>query len=91
MTETRHERNVPKAVGAVMVALPGLALRLLMSYGRLKRSSRKASEAFVQGLERDGVPPHLARRLGESYRSDLSIRRLVAGRNSHVLDRIRPL
>lgn len=90
MTETKHERNMPKTVGAIMMAVPGLALSLLAVYLRLKRSSRKASKAFVQGLERDGVPPQLAKKLGESYRSDLSIRRLIAGRNTHILDRIRP-
>lgn len=77
MTEQERRTDIPKLVATAMTAAPALALRLGVTYLKLKRRSRKMSRAFQARLEKDGVPPDLARKLGEEYGSELSIRKFL--------------
>jgi len=77
MTEREKGADIPKLVATAMATAPTLVLRLGFTYLRMKRRSRKVSKAFQTRLERDGVPPDLARKLGEEYGSELSIRKFL--------------
>ncbi len=71
--------DIPKIVATVGVKIPGLMLRFGVAYLRMKRDSNRASKRFTSRLEREGLPPELAKKLGESYGSELSIRKLLSG------------
>lgn len=77
MTEDEQRPNIPKMMGAIGTKVPLLVVRLGVSYLRLKRNANRASRIFVTELERGGMPSEEARRLGESYASDISIRRFL--------------
>lgn len=77
MTEVEGRGDIPRLVATAMTAAPALTLRLGLCYLRMKRNSRRASRAFREKLERDGVPPDLARRLEAEYGSELSVRKLL--------------
>lgn len=75
MTERERKPDIPKMVATVGVRIPVLTVRLGVSYLRLKRKARKASDEFARQLEHEGVPHALARELGDAYGSELSLRK----------------
>jgi len=77
MTESARRPEIPRLVGAVGARAPGIVIRLGVSYLKHKKGSQKATRIFVRSLEENGVPPHLARSLGEAYGSELSVRKLI--------------
>lgn len=89
MTERQDKPDIPKIVATVGTTAPALVMRLGVSYLRMKRSARKASRTFVTELERDGIPPELARRLGEEYGSELSLRKLLDTRGGAIFQGLR--
>ncbi len=88
MTDSARRADVPRLVGAVGARAPGIVIRLGFSYLRHKKSSQKATKMFVRSLEENGVPPHLARSLGEMYGSELSVRKLIDGGGPSLLKKI---
>lgn len=89
MTESARRTDIPKLVGTVGARAPGIVIRLGFSYLRHKKGSQKATKTFVRSLEENGVPPHLAMKLGEAYGSELSVRKLVDSRCPTFLRKIR--
>ncbi|MBE0517661.1 MAG: hypothetical protein IH630_00340 [Thermoplasmata archaeon] len=90
MTETGDERkDLPRIIGAVGVHIPGLVFRLGITYLKLKRNSNRASKQFTSRLEREGVPPELAKSLGEAYGSELSIRKVLSGKGISIVKNIK--
>lgn len=75
MSDPRED--LPKTVAAVMVNAPSLVLRTGLALLRLKRRARKNAKSVLKGMLENGLPEDLARRLAQSYETDLSIRRLV--------------
>jgi hypothetical protein len=89
MTESVRRTDIPKLVGTVGARAPGIVIRLGFSYLRHRKGSQKATRTFVRSLEENGVPPHLATRLGEAYGSELSIRKLIDSGGPPFLRKIR--
>ncbi len=77
MTEAEQKTDLPKVVAAIGTKIPLLTIRLGVSYLRLKGRANRASKAFVTELERGGMPPLEAKRLGQTYASDISIRKFL--------------
>lgn len=84
MTTTRTEADrdderpdIPKLVAMGIAYGTGAGLKVGFDYLRLKRKARKASATFVRELERGGVPPELARELGEEYGSEVRVRSIM--------------
>lgn len=77
MTEDEQRSDVPKIMATIGVKFPALAVRLGVSYLRLKRGRNRAEKVFVTELQRSGMPSEDARRLGAAYASDVSIRRFM--------------
>ena len=77
MTEGESRPDIPKFVAALGTRVPMLAIRLGVSYLRLKGRANKASKAFVSELERGGMPSEHAKRLGAAYASDVSLRKFM--------------
>jgi hypothetical protein len=90
MAERARERDIPETVAVILIAVPRLVLGVGVAYLRMKRGSKRASREFVRSLEAQGMPPEMARRLGESYRSDLSIRKLFGSGGLHFKGMVRP-
>ncbi|GEM_PF-1729485 len=90
MTDRDERTDILKLVGTVGTQAPALVLKLGLSYLRMKRTARKASQTFVRELERDGMPSELARRLGEEYGSEISIRKLLGSGGGAILQGLRP-
>ena len=88
MTDSVRRGDVPRLVGAVGARAPGIVIRLGLSYLKHKKGSQKATRTFVRSLEENGVPPHLAMRLGEAYGSELSVRKLIDSGDSSLLRKI---
>lgn len=89
MTEDEQRPDIPKMMGAIGTTAPLLVVRLGVSYLRLKRRANKASRTFVTELERSGVPTDLARKLGSSYESDISIRKFLERNGGGAIQGIR--
>lgn len=77
MTENAQRPDIPKIMATVGVKIPMLAVRLGVSYLRLKRRANKASKTFVAELESGGMPSDYARKLGQAYGSDISVRKFL--------------
>ena len=76
--EDHKERpDIPRIVAMGIAYGTSVGLRVGFDYLRLKRKARKASATFVRELERGGVPPELARELGEEYGSEVRVRSLM--------------
>ncbi|MCJ2512331.1 MAG: hypothetical protein LN409_03130 [Candidatus Thermoplasmatota archaeon] len=88
MTDSVRRGDVPRLVGAVGARAPGIVIRLGLSYLKHKKGSQKATRTFVRSLEENGVPPHLAMRLGEAYGSELSVRKLIDSGGTPLLRKI---
>ena len=88
MTDSVRRTDVPRLVGAVGARAPGIVIRLGLSYLKHKKGSQKATRTFVRSLEENGVPPHLAMRLGEAYGSELSVRKLIDSGGTPLLRKI---
>lgn len=69
--------DLPKMVAMGITYGTGAGLKVGFDYLMLKRKARKASDAFVRELERSGVPPDLAKELGEEYGAEISVRKIV--------------
>lgn len=78
MTESEKRPDIPKIVAAVGVKVPMLVVRLGVSYLRLKRRANRASRTFVAELESGGMPSDYARKLGQAYGSDISVRKFLS-------------
>jgi len=90
MTDRDERTDILKLVGTVGTQAPALVLKLGLSYLRMKRTARNASRTFVRELERDGMPSELARRLGEEYGSDISLRKLISSGGGTIFQGLRP-
>jgi len=88
MADSIRRTDVPRLVGAVGARAPGVVIRLGLSYLKHKKGSQKATKTFVRSLEENGVPPHLATRLGEAYGSELSVRKLIDSGSPQFLRKI---
>ena len=89
MTESASRTDIPKLVGTVGARAPGIVIRLGFSYLKHRKGSQKATRTFVRSLEENGVPPHLAMKLGEAYGSELSVRKLIDSEGPSFLRKIR--
>jgi hypothetical protein len=77
MSEHEEKTDLPKLVATLGTKLPILTIRVGVSYLRMKRRANKASRVFTAELEREGLPSDLARKLGRTYESDISIRKFL--------------
>ncbi len=66
-----------KVFANILAYAPWLVLRVGIAYLRMKRHVNRTSRSFEKGLLSGGMSPEMARRLTNSYGSDLSIRKLV--------------
>ena len=76
-TEGRKRPDLPRIVATAVTYGTTSGIRVGVNYLRLKGKARKASMTFVRELERGGVPPDLARRLGDEYGAEISVRRIM--------------
>ncbi len=76
-TEGRKRPDLPMMVATAVTYGATSGIMVGINYLRLKRKVRKASMTFVRELERGGVPPDLARRLGDEYGTEISVRRIL--------------
>lgn len=63
-----------EAVLTVAAFAPTIAIRVGISFLKLKRRAKKAGKRFYKELVRNGVPPQEARKLADEYTSMVSIR-----------------
>ena len=63
-----------EAVLTVAAYMPSIAIRVGLSYLRMKRRANKAAKRFYRELVRNGVPPGDARKLADEYIAALSLR-----------------
>lgn len=89
MTERETKPDLPKVVATLGTKVPVLTLRLGFSYLRLKGRANRASRTFVSELERSGVPSEHAKRLGEAYASDISIRKFMRHAGPGAIQNVR--
>jgi len=82
-------RDIPKTAAVIIYTVPGLAIRLGFNYLRMKKRSQRAAKRFVRNLQANGMPEAEAKRLGESYGTEISIRKLVSGRIPGLLENLR--
>jgi len=90
MTDRDERTDILKLVGTVGTHAPALVLKLGMSYLKMKRNARKASRTFVRELERGGMPSEMARRLGDEYGTEISLRKLISSGGGTILQGLRP-
>ena len=69
--------DLPTIMASIMVAVPKLALGTGVAYLRMKRNARRGAKTVYRELVGSGIPEEAARKLSESYASELSIRNLA--------------
>lgn len=75
--KTEERTDIPRIVAMAISYGTGVGLKVGFDYLRLKRKARKASATFVRELERGGIPPDLARELGDEYGSEVRVRSIM--------------
>jgi len=74
---TSDNEDMPKIVASIMIAIPKLAIGSGVAYLRMKRRARSGAKTVYKELVGNGIPEHVARKLSESYGTDLSIRNIA--------------
>jgi len=82
-------RDIPKTAAVIIYRVPGLLIRLGFKYLRMKKRSQRATKRFVRNLQANGMPEEEAKKLGELYSTELSIRKLLSGRMPGLLENLR--
>jgi hypothetical protein len=57
----------------ITAAVPGLMMRLIFSYLRMRRNAIRAEKGFYRSLVNGGIPPKEARELAWEYSSVTSV------------------
>lgn len=78
MDEEKGEDMIEVAP-VIIWTMPVMAVRLAVSYMKIKRRSRRAVKSFRKSLSDEGLPPEVAKSLVSEYDESTSIfRRLVS-------------
>jgi hypothetical protein len=75
---TSKNEDLPTILASIMVAFPRIALGSGVAYLRMKRKARRGAKAIYKELIVSGAPEKVARKLSESYETEISIRRLAS-------------
>ncbi len=77
--KTEEKPDKVKVFANVMARAPWLVLKVGVAYLRMRRRANRTAKSFEKGMLSKGMPPELARRLANSYGSELSLRKLIRG------------
>jgi hypothetical protein len=76
--DEREREEIIKIAPVIIWGMPVLMVRLMVSYMRIKRKSRRAVRSFKMSIRQEGLPPEVAKMLWKEYDETTSIFRRLA-------------